>query len=158
MSPLPDLSGPVKAGRFGKACTAAQKRLRPPSGGRGGSQRRLCTPHRSLGIQPLQISLPAGQGRNVGVPDYIPRMASVTRSIERRMGDRARAKLPLALTKFVLFVLKQGWARLFGGLFLAAIIPTKLVWQPDWPVHRYDVLFVFAIATQAIFLWAKLET
>ena len=74
------------------------------------------------------------------------------------MGDRARAKPPLALAEFVLFVLKQGRARLFGGLFLRAIIPTKLVWQPDWPVHRYDVLFVFAIATQAIFLWAKLET
>ena len=74
------------------------------------------------------------------------------------MGDRARAKLPLALTKFVLFVLKQSWARLFGGLFLAAIITTKLVFQPDWRVGRYDVLFVFAIATQAIFLWAKLET
>ena len=74
------------------------------------------------------------------------------------MGDRARAKLPLALAQFVTFVLKQGWARRFGGLFLRAIIPTKLVWQPDWPVHRYDVLFVFAIAIQAIFLWAKLKT
>ena len=57
-----------------------------------------------------------------------------------------------------MFVLKQGWACLFGGLLLIAIITTKLIWQPDWPIHRYDALFLFAIATQALFLWFKLET
>jgi uncharacterized membrane protein YoaT (DUF817 family) len=74
------------------------------------------------------------------------------------MGDWARARLPFALAEFVLFVLKQGWACLFGGLLLLAIIATKFLWQPDWPLHRYDALFLFAIATQAVFLWAKLET
>ena len=74
------------------------------------------------------------------------------------MGDWVRARLPFALAEFVLFVLKQGWACLFGGLLLVAIIGTKLVWQPGWPFHRYDVLFLFAIATQALFLWKKLET
>ncbi|MFN3281795.1 MAG: DUF817 domain-containing protein [Tabrizicola sp.] len=81
-----------------------------------------------------------------------------TRSLERRMGDWARARLPFALAEFVMFVLKQGWACLFGGLLLLAIIATRLVWQPDWPLHRYDALFLFAIATQVIFLWTKLET
>ena len=81
-----------------------------------------------------------------------------TRSLERRMGDWARARLPYALAELVMFVLKQGWACLFGGLLLTAIIATKLIWQPDWPVQRYDALFLFAIATQALFLWAKLET
>jgi uncharacterized membrane protein YoaT (DUF817 family) len=81
-----------------------------------------------------------------------------TRSLERRMGDWARARLPFALAEFVMFVLKQGWACLFGGLLLAAMIATRLVWQPDWPLQRYDFLFLFAIATQALFLWAKLET
>ena len=84
--------------------------------------------------------------------------ASETRSIERRMGDWSRARLPFALAELVMFVLKQGWACLFGGLLLLAIIATKLVWQPGWPIYRYDALFVFAIATQALFLWAKLET
>jgi uncharacterized membrane protein YoaT (DUF817 family) len=84
--------------------------------------------------------------------------ANSTRSLERRLGDWARARLPFALAEFVMFVLKQGWACLFGGLLLAAIIATKLVWQPDWPVRRYDFLFLFAVATQAVFLWAKLET
>lgn len=81
-----------------------------------------------------------------------------TRSLEHRMGDWARARLPFAVAELVMFVLKQGWACLFGGLLLAAIIATKLVWQPDWPLHRYDALFLFAIATQAVFLATKLET
>jgi uncharacterized membrane protein YoaT (DUF817 family) len=81
-----------------------------------------------------------------------------TRSLERRMGDWARARLPFALAEFVMFVLKQGWACLFGGLLLAAILATRLVWQPDWPIHRYDALFLFALATQAAFLRLGLET
>lgn len=81
-----------------------------------------------------------------------------TRSLEHRMGDRARARLPFALAELVMFVLKQGWACLFGGLLLVAILLTKAIWQPDWPLHRYDALFLFAIATQVIFLWARLET
>lgn len=81
-----------------------------------------------------------------------------TRTLEHRMGDWARARLPFAVAELVLFILKQGWACLFGGLLLLAIIATKLIWQPDWPVHRYDVLFLFAVATQVVFLWRKLET
>jgi uncharacterized membrane protein YoaT (DUF817 family) len=78
--------------------------------------------------------------------------------IERRLGDWARGRLPYAVAEFVMFVLKQGWACLFGGLMLAAIIGTKLVWQAGWPVYRYDFLFLFAVGTQALFLWRGLET
>ncbi|MEZ5796926.1 MAG: DUF817 domain-containing protein [Paracoccaceae bacterium] len=74
------------------------------------------------------------------------------------MGDWARARMPYGLAELVMFVLKQGWACLFGGLLLAAIIATKLVWRPDWPLYRYDALFLFALATQAVFLWRRLET
>ena len=74
------------------------------------------------------------------------------------MGDWARARLPYALAELVMFVLKQGWACLFGGLLLLAIITTKFVWQPGWPLCRYDALFLFAIGTQALFLWRRLET
>ena len=81
-----------------------------------------------------------------------------TRSIERALGDRARVLLTGAGGEFVLFVLKQGWACLFGGLMLGAIIVSKAVWQADWPLHRYDALLIFALATQAVFLAAKLET
>ena len=81
-----------------------------------------------------------------------------TRSLEHRMGDWVRNRLPFGVAEFTLFVLKQGWACLFGGLLLAAILTTKVFWQPDWPLHRYDALFLFAIATQAVFLWTRLET
>ncbi|MBT8477198.1 MAG: DUF817 domain-containing protein [Alphaproteobacteria bacterium] len=69
-----------------------------------------------------------------------------------------RARLPHGLASFVMFGLKQGWACLFGGLLLIAILVTRAIWQPDWPIQRYDALFLFAILTQAVFLWAKLET
>ncbi len=51
-----------------------------------------------------------------------------------------------------MFVLKQGWAALFGGLLLIAIILTKAIWQEDWLIRRYDALFLFALSIQALFL------
>ncbi|GHC48724.1 DUF817 domain-containing protein [Neogemmobacter tilapiae] len=78
--------------------------------------------------------------------------------LERSLGDYARARLPFALAELVMFVLKQGWACLFGGLLLLAIIATKLVWQANWPLQRYDALFLFAVGIQAVFLWRGLET
>jgi uncharacterized membrane protein YoaT (DUF817 family) len=80
------------------------------------------------------------------------------RWLEHALGDRARAVLPGWAAEFALFVLKQGWACLFGGLLLLALIGTDLVWQPDWPVHRYDALVALALGLQAAFLWLKLET
>ena len=78
--------------------------------------------------------------------------------LERRMGDWARRRLPPRGAEFAMFVLKQGWAALFGGLFLAAILLSRLLWRDDWPLTRYDGLFLFALATQALFLWARLES
>lgn len=66
-------------------------------------------------------------------------------------------RLPAPLAEFVLFGLKQAWACLFGGIMLALLIITKAVWQPDWVIHRYDALFVLAIAIQGLFLAYKLE-
>lgn len=57
-----------------------------------------------------------------------------------------------------MFVLKQLWAGLYGGVLLAAIALTTWFWPLEWNVPRYDVLFLVAIATQAIFLWLRLET
>lgn len=84
-------------------------------------------------------------------PDTSP---DTTSTLEHRLGASARRVLP----EFALFVLKQGWACLFGGLMLAAILATRLLWQPDWPLHRYDALFLFALITQALFLRFRLET
>jgi len=81
-----------------------------------------------------------------------------TRRLERGMGDWARRRLPPWLVELVMFTLKQGWAALFGGLILLALLVTRAVWQPGWPLARYDFLVLFALATQALFLWARLET
>ncbi|MBF0877507.1 DUF817 family protein [Gluconobacter cerevisiae] len=74
------------------------------------------------------------------------------------MGNWARNRLPPVLRDAILFVLKQGWAALFGGLLLGAALLTRVFWQSEWPVHRYDALFVFAILVQLLFLALKLET
>ncbi len=81
-----------------------------------------------------------------------------TQTIERALGDYARARLPFWAAELVMFVLKQGWACLFGGLLLSAIIASKLLWQPDWTIARYDALFLFALLVQAVFLRFGLET
>ncbi len=81
-----------------------------------------------------------------------------TRQIERALGDWTRARLPHALAELVMFVLKLGWASLFGGLLLIGLILSSALWQDGWPVHRYDVLVVYAVGLQALFLWFRLET
>lgn len=63
-----------------------------------------------------------------------------------------------ALREFWLFGLKQAWACLFGGVMLALIIVSKLVWQTDWELTRYDFLFLCALITQGVFLCFRLET
>ncbi|UDF30874.1 UNVERIFIED_ORG: DUF817 domain-containing protein [Roseateles sp. XES5] len=77
--------------------------------------------------------------------------------LRRRIRGRLEALRP-GLAEFLLFGLKQAWACLFGGLMLGLIILTKLIWQPDWPIHRYDALFVLALAIQITFLTLKMET
>jgi uncharacterized membrane protein YoaT (DUF817 family) len=76
----------------------------------------------------------------------------------RRLIRRLLDRLPAPVAEFILFGLKQAWACLFGGLMLGLIILTWLVWRPDWPIHRYDALFVAALAIQVTFLALKLES
>ena len=79
-------------------------------------------------------------------------------NIERRLGDAVRLHMPGAAGEFVMFVLKQAWACLFGGLLLRMIILSKVLWDAEWAFQRYDFLFLFAIMTQVLFLRFKLET
>ena len=83
---------------------------------------------------------------------------NATRRLEHRLGDWARARLPGPITDLVMFTLKMGWSALFGGLLLIAIVLSKAIWQPDWPIQRYDALFVFAVTVQALFLILRLES
>ncbi|MBV2358727.1 DUF817 domain-containing protein [Thalassococcus sp. CAU 1522] len=69
-----------------------------------------------------------------------------------------RARLPDWAVEFVMFVLKQGWACLFGFLMLVGLIVSDAMWQPHWAIHRYDALVIWAVGLQAAFLVFRLET
>ena len=79
-------------------------------------------------------------------------------SLERRLGDWLRARLPHGVTELVMFTVKMGWASLFGGLLLIAMLVTHSIWQTDWPIARYDALLLYALALQLLFLFFRLET
>lgn len=64
----------------------------------------------------------------------------------------------LALYEFLLFGFKQGWACLFGGLLLALLLGTHLLYPDGAALHRYDFLTLAAIAIQAGMLAFRLET
>ncbi|WP_417253604.1 DUF817 domain-containing protein [Celeribacter sp.] len=79
-------------------------------------------------------------------------------SLERRLGDWLRARLPHGVTELVMFTVKMGWASLFGGLLLIAMLVTHSLWQTDWPIARYDALLIYALALQLLFLFFRMET
>lgn len=60
--------------------------------------------------------------------------------------------------EFALFVFKQGWACLFGGLMLALLLATHLFYPADAPLARYDFLTLAALAIQVAMLAFRLET
>jgi uncharacterized membrane protein YoaT (DUF817 family) len=64
---------------------------------------------------------------------------------------------PWWIHEFVYFGFKQAWACIFGGLLLFGIILTGL-WFPDIGISRYDFLFLYALAIQALLLIFKLES
>jgi len=59
--------------------------------------------------------------------------------------------------EFWLFGLKQAYACIFGGFLLAIMIVTSF-WYPLEYLHRYDFIFLAAIAFQLVLLITKLET
>ncbi|HWU79344.1 MAG TPA: DUF817 domain-containing protein, partial [Caulobacter sp.] len=59
--------------------------------------------------------------------------------------------------EFLLFGLKQAWACLFGGLMLALLVGTKLLWPEHGAIARYDFLVLASVAIQAALLALKLE-
>lgn len=81
-----------------------------------------------------------------------------TRALERHLGDAVRARLPHLAAEFTMFVLKQGWAALFGALLLAGLLISDALWRDHWLLARYDALLIYAVALQAGFLLFRLET
>lgn len=61
------------------------------------------------------------------------------------------------LHEFWLFGLKQAYASIFGGFLLLVMVATNY-WYPIESLHRYDFIFLAAIAFQIFLLLTKLET
>jgi len=59
--------------------------------------------------------------------------------------------------EFLLFGLKQAWACLFGGLMLALLVGTHLLWPEHAPIARYDFLVLASVAIQGMLIATKLE-
>ena len=86
-------------------------------------------------------------------------------SVEAIIDERAKqllARPPTGgvaggLVEFLVFGLKQAWACLFGGLFLAVILGSGFLWPHDSAYSRYDFLFLSAVAIQLAMLALKLE-
>ena len=93
----------------------------------------------------LDLPRPAAHARN-------------TREIEKAVGVWTRRHMPGWLSEFVVFVLKLGWASLFGALMLIGLIVTKVFWTDATWIPRYDALLLYGIGLQAAFLWLRLET
>lgn len=77
--------------------------------------------------------------------------------IEDRLDRVLPGWLTRALVEFLVFGIKQAWACLFGGLLLLGMIATHYAYPEGAPIARYDVLVVYAIAIQALFLVTRLE-
>lgn len=60
--------------------------------------------------------------------------------------------------EFLAFGIKQAWACLFGGLMLALLLVTFLVYPSDWPLARYDFLTLAALAIQIGLIATRLES
>lgn len=86
-------------------------------------------------------------------------------SVEAIIDERARELLALlpsrgvagSLVEFLVFGLKQGWACLFAGLFIALMLVSALVWPAHASIARYDFLFLSAVSIQLVMLTLRLE-
>ena len=86
-------------------------------------------------------------------------------SVEEIIDDHAKrllARWPSqgvwgGLVEFLVFGLKQGWACLFAGLFIAIMLATSLVWPAQPLIARYDFLFLSAVTIQLLMLALRLE-
>ncbi len=79
---------------------------------------------------------------------------------ERRLAARAVRAGPVGAGcyEFLRFGVKQGWACLFGGLLLALLVATHLLYPRDAWLPRYDFLLLACLAIQGALLATRMET
>jgi tyrosyl-tRNA synthetase len=87
-------------------------------------------------------------------------------SVERFIDERAHrilqrlpaSRMAKVLVELAVFVLKQGWACVFGGAMLALLFATAL-WYPDGAaLARNDFVTLAAVAIQVLMVVFRLET
>src|SRR5580700_2011125 len=71
---------------------------------------------------------------------------------------RSNGRVEAFSWEFALFVFKQAWACLFGGILLSLILLTKYFWPMHARLARYDFLFLAALIVQALLLILRMET
>ncbi|CAN5269812.1 DUF817 domain-containing protein [soil metagenome] len=87
-------------------------------------------------------------------------------SVEQRIDDWAHRRLDGApdggvranLVEFLVFVLKQAWACIFGAAILAVIVGTKFFYPDHAALARNDFLVIAAVLVQVVMVVFRLET
>jgi uncharacterized membrane protein YoaT (DUF817 family) len=88
---------------------------------------------------------------------YAPLAACI--AWEERLGRWAeRSRGGAAIYEFLRFGMKQAWACLFGGLLLALLLITHMIYPAEALLTRYDFLVLAAVAIQIVMLVFRLET
>lgn len=86
----------------------------------------------------------------------------LTRFIAREaaLGEAARVRGPWSAGcyEFLRFGVKQAWACLYGGLMLALLLGTWLLYPHDTALPRYDFLTLAALGLQVALIRLRLET
>jgi uncharacterized membrane protein YoaT (DUF817 family) len=102
--------------------------------------------------EPISFStLQAHVGRKLPVERW---GRALLEAVRARAG---RSALAQGVLEFLMFGLKQGWACLFGGLMLAALLLTHMVYPDHAAIARYDLMVFVALFIQAAMLLARLE-
>jgi uncharacterized membrane protein YoaT (DUF817 family) len=89
-------------------------------------------------------------------------LTAVERFIELRarkiLDARPNGALRRWLVEFGVFVLKQGWACIFGAAMLAVLFATRLWYPPDALLARNDFVTIAAVVIQILMVAFRLET
>jgi uncharacterized membrane protein YoaT (DUF817 family) len=98
-------------------------------------------------------------GENIRDAWSAPVLRAVARG-DARLASWARAGGPVRrfTYEFVRFGCKQAAACVFGGTLLGLLIVTHYFYPVSAPLHRYDFLFLAALAIQAALLAFRFET
>lgn len=108
----------------------------------------------------MVVRFPIGEGlRQHSRAELWPPLARFV-TAEARIGRRAgtHGGWRLLTYEFVRFGIKQAWACLLGGLMVALVVATWLLYPSELPLARYDFLFLAAFALQILLLALRFES